>query len=795
MKSIVVALGGNALGNNPTEQLKLVKNTAKSIVDLVSEGYNVVVSHGNGPQVGMINLAFENSSKEEGMCDMPFPECGAMSQGYIGYHLQQAIQEELRARSINRNCATVITQVLVDKKDQAFNNPEKPIGTFYTEEEAKKIEKSKGYTFVEDSGRGYRRVVPSPKPKEIIELGLIKDLLNQGNIVIVSGGGGIPVVKEGKELKGVAAVIDKDRSSALLAKELHADILLILTTVETVCLKYNTVDQINLRELDSTTAKKYMKSGEFKKGSMLPKVESCVDFCESTGGVGIITSLECALPALNNETGTIIRSSQKGGKKMAKTKKKKERMSAFSIIFLLIIVLAAFTYFLPSASFDSAGEIINGSGVAKAKLSDVLMSPIYGFENAVDVAIFVLILGGFLAIVQKTGALENGIKVLVKKLKGKELILIPILMTIFSIGGTTYGMLEETVGFYALLAFTMVAAGMDTIVASATVLLGAGSGVLGSTINPFATGAAVAALPEGIAVNQGIIIALGAVLWLVSLGISIFFVMRYAKKVKADKGSTFLSLQEQKKMEKFKEKDESKEVTLTGRQKATLWIFGITFIVMIIGFIPWGEFGITFFDSWTGWLTGSALGGWYFNESAAWFFLMAIVIGIINGLSTNQIIDEFIAGARDILSVVLIVAVARGVYVLMSQTYLDNYIIYNVADMLKGTPVALFTPCNYILHLILSVLVPSSSGLATISTPIMAPLAAQLGYSVETTIMTFVAANGLVNLITPTCGAIMGGLALAKVNYTTWVKWSTKVIVTIGLSSMVILTFASVILS
>ena len=795
MKSIVVALGGNALGNNPTEQLKLVKNTAKSIVDLVSEGYNVVVSHGNGPQVGMINLAFENSSKEEGMCDMPFPECGAMSQGYIGYHLQQAIQEELRARSINKNCATVITQVLVDKKDQAFNNPEKPIGAFYTEEEAKKIEKSKGYTFVEDSGRGYRRVVPSPKPKEIIELGLIKDLLNQGNIVIVSGGGGIPVVKEGKELKGVAAVIDKDRSSALLAKELHADILLILTTVETVCLKYNTVDQINLRELDSTTAKKYMKSGEFKKGSMLPKVESCVDFCESTGGIGIITSLECALPALNNETGTIIRSSQKGGKKMAKTKKKKERMSAFSIIFLLIAVLAVFTYFLPSASFDSAGEIINGSGVVKAKLSDVLMSPIYGFENAVDVAIFVLILGGFLAIVQKTGALENGIKVLVKKLKGKELILIPILMTIFSIGGTTYGMLEETVGFYALLAFTMVAAGMDTIVASAVVLLGAGSGVLGSTINPFATGAAVAALPEGLAVNQGILIALGTVLWLVSLGLSIFYVMRYARKVKDDKGSTFLSLQEQKKMEKFNEKDATKEAVLTGKQKATLWIFAITFIVMIIGFIPWEEFGITFFKGWTDWLTGVPLGEWYFYESAAWFLIIGILIGYINGFTTNQIIDEFIAGARDILSVVLIVAVARGVKVLMETTMLDNYIIYNVADALKGTPVAIFTPCNYILHVLLSILVPSSSGLATISTPIMAPLAFQLGYSVETTIMTFVAANGLVNLFTPTCGAIMGGLALAKVNYTTWLKWSMKLLVLIGLSSIVILTFASVILS
>lgn len=791
-KSIVVALGGNALGKNPEEQLKLVKNTAKSIVDLVSEGYNVVVSHGNGPQVGMINLAFEES---KGTPYMPFAECGAMSQGYIGYHLQQAIQAELKARGINKGCASVVTQVLVDKKDPAFNKPDKPVGSFYTKKEAEKIASERGYTFTEDAGRGYRRVVPSPKPIEIVELDLIKDLLDQGNIVIVSGGGGIPVVKENGTLKGVAAVIDKDRSSSLLARKLDADILLILTTVEKVSIKYNTVDQINIHNLEVSEAKKYIKNGEFAKGSMLPKVESCIDFCEyKEGGVGIITSLDCAKEAINEETGTIIRNMKKGGKKMAKTRKK-ERMSAFTIIFLLIIALALITLILPNAAFDEAGTIINGSGVVKAKISDVLLSPILGFGSAVDVCVFVLILGGFLQVVTKSGALENGIKVLVKKLKGNELVLIPILMIIFSIGGTTYGMLEETVGFYALLAFTMVAAGMDTIVASATVLLGAGSGVLGSTINPFATGAAVAALPEGMVVNQGIIIALGAVLWLVSLGISIFFVMRYAKKVKADKGSTFLSLQEQKKMEKFKEKDESKEVTLTGRQKATLWIFGITFIVMIIGFIPWGEFGITFFDSWTGWLTGSALGGWYFNESAAWFFLMAIVIGIINGLSTNQIIDEFIAGARDILSVVLIVAVARGVYVLMSQTYLDNYIIYNVADMLKGTPVALFTPCNYILHLVLSVLVPSSSGLATISTPIMAPLAAQLGYSVETTIMTFVAANGLVNLITPTCGAIMGGLALAKVNYTTWVKWSTKVIVTIGLSSMVILTFASVILS
>lgn len=796
MKSIVVALGGNALGNNPEEQLKLVSQTASSIVDLVSEGYNVVVSHGNGPQVGMINNAFEYSSNNDGKTpEIPFPECGAMSQGYIGYHLQQAINYELKKRNIEKNCATVITQVLVDKKDPAFSNPQKPIGGFYSEKEAKEIAKNTGYKFVEDSGRGYRRVVPSPKPKAIVELDLIKDLLEQGNIVIVSGGGGIPVVKERGKLKGVDAVIDKDRSSALLAKELKTDVLLILTTVEKISIHYNTENQTELHKIGSTEARKYMRDGEFAPGSMLPKVESCVDFCENRkNGIGIITSLSKAKEALLHQTGTIITNDRKGGKFMAK-KKKREFMSAFTIIILLIFLLAGVTLLLPEAQFVD-GAIVNGSGVVSAKLSDVLLSPLLGFENAVDVCIFTLILGAFLTMVTKTGALDTGIKVLVKKLKGNELVLIPILMIIFSIGGTTYGMLEETVGFYALLAFTMVAAGMDTIVASATVLLGAGSGVLGSTINPFATGAAVAALPEGIVANQGILIALGTILWLTSLGISMFFVMRYAKKVKADKGSTFLSLQEQKKMEKFASGESGVEdAKLTGKQKLTLWIFGFAFIVMIIGFLPWGEFGITVFDSWSGWLTGAPLGAWWFYDAGLWFLLIAIIIGIINGYSANKIIDYIIEGARDILSVVLIIAVARGASVLMSTTYLDNYIIYNAAEALKGTPVALFVPGNYLLHILLSVLVPSSSGLATLSTPIMGPLTAQLGFSVETTVMTFVAANGFVNLFTPTCGAIMGGLALAKVNYTTWLKWAMKIFVLIFLASMVILTAAGVILS
>ena len=481
---------------------------------------------------------------------------------------------------------------------------------------------------------------------------------------------------------------------------------------------------------------------------------------------------------------------------MTETKKTKNNtmLSAFSIILILIFALGVLSYILPIAQFNG-DTIINGSGVVRAKISDILMSPILGFENAIDVCIFVIILGGFLAIVTKTGALETGIKVLVQKLKGRETILIPILMFIFSLGGTTYGMLEETVGFYALLAATMVAAKMDTLVGAAVVLFGAGSGVLGSTINPFAVGAAVSALPAGIEVNQGIIIGLGVLLWLTTLGISIFFVMRYAKKVQKDKGSTFLSLQEQKAMEEtYGEEKEQTKAELTSKQKLTLIIFALTFLVMIIGFIPWGEFGITIFDKFTGWLTGTPLGGWYFYEAALWFLIISIIIALINGYKEHEFVETFVNGTKDMMSVVLVIAIARGASVLMQTTHLDNYIIYNTSEALKNMPAVIFGPANYILHIILSVLVPSSSGLATLSTPIIGPLASNLGYSVEATIMTLVAANGLVNLITPTCGAIMGGLALAKVEYGTWFKWAIKVVTTIAIVNILILTFAMVIL-
>ena len=478
---------------------------------------------------------------------------------------------------------------------------------------------------------------------------------------------------------------------------------------------------------------------------------------------------------------------------MAK-KKSNKMLSAFSIILILIFGLGILSHILPDAQFeiiDGVETIIDGSGTVGATISEILMSPILGFESAVDVAIFVMILGGFLAIVNRTGALETGIKVLVQKLKGRELLLIPVLMFIFSIGGTTYGMLEETVGFYVLLAATMMAAGMDPLVGSAVVLLGAGSGVLGSTINPFATGAAISALPESVAINQGFIILIATFLWLTTLLISILFVMSYAAKVKADKGSTFLSLREQKNAEKKFGGFEgalAKEAKLSGKQKVTLVLFLLTFVVMIVGFIPWGEFGITFFDEITGWLTGASLGNWWFYEAALWFLIMAIIIGIINGLGENGIVDAFVDGADDMVGVVLIIAIARGASVLMGITHLDNYIIYNASNLLAKMPEIGFVPLNYLLHVVLSVLVPSSSGLATLSTPIIGPLAANLGYTPEVAVMTMVAANGLVNLITPTCGAIMGGLALAKVEYSTWFRWALKVVITIALINIFVLS-------
>ena len=306
-KRLVIALGGNALGNTAAEQLALVKGTASAIVDLVADGFDVIIGHGNGPQVGMVNLAFERSAGS-GIPPMPFPECGAMTQGYIGYHLQQAIQRELAGRGLDRPCAAIVTQVVVDPEDPAFRKPTKPVGSFYSREDAERIAAETGYTFVEDAGRGYRRVVPSPHPVKIVELPVIERLVDMHGVVITVGGGGIPVMEKGPgDHEGVAAVIDKDRASALLALEVKADMLVILTAVEKVSVNFRRPDQKDLDSMTVREAREYIAQGHFAPGSMLPKVESCISFVENTdAGVALITSLEKAREALLGKTGTRI---------------------------------------------------------------------------------------------------------------------------------------------------------------------------------------------------------------------------------------------------------------------------------------------------------------------------------------------------------------------------------------------------------------------------------------------------------------------------------------------------------
>ena len=307
-KTVVIALGGNALGNTPQEQLELVKDTAAHIVDMVEDGVNVVVSHGNGPQVGMINNAFDYASTHDGKTPaMPFPECGAMSQGYIGYQLSQAILNEMKRRGIMRSTACIVTQTVVYPEDPAFQNPTKPVGAFLTEEEAMKRAEETGYTYKEDAGRGWRQVVASPKPQRIVEFDAIKDLMDDGYIVISTGGGGVPVIEKDDSYHGVPAVIDKDRSSAKLAADFKADMLVILTAVEKVCINFNTPEQQELNSMTVAEAQKYIEEGQFAPGSMLPKVEACIEFVQQhPEGKALITSLECAADGLKGKTGTVI---------------------------------------------------------------------------------------------------------------------------------------------------------------------------------------------------------------------------------------------------------------------------------------------------------------------------------------------------------------------------------------------------------------------------------------------------------------------------------------------------------
>lgn len=470
---------------------------------------------------------------------------------------------------------------------------------------------------------------------------------------------------------------------------------------------------------------------------------------------------------------------------MSNKKEKKQGFklpSAYTILLILTVVISAITQFVP--------------GIQPSTIASTIMAPIDGLNDAIDIVLFILFIGGFLGIINATGALDAGVGSVVKKLKGKELMLIPILMFIFSLGGTSYGMCEETIAFYALVTTTMMVAGFDPLVAVATIALGAGVGVLGSTVNPFLVGASIDAIKSAnIEVNQGVIIALGVILWLASLLIAIYFVMSYAKKVKANPKNTLLSKDEMDEATKAYLGGDSTDSSLeiTGRQKATLGLFMLAFVVMILGVIPWESFGVTIFEK-TDVFLGSSLGNWWFGELSIWFGLIAIIIGLVNGMKEKDIISNFMIGASDMIGVAIIIGISRGVSVIMTNTGLGDYMLSQASGILSGVAPLVFVNVAYLIFIGLSFLVPSTSGLATISMPIFAPLAQSLGFSPELIIMVFSAGSGIVNLVTPTSGVIMGGLAVAKVEYSTWLKFVWKVLLAIFIASIAILSVAMMVL-
>lgn len=461
-------------------------------------------------------------------------------------------------------------------------------------------------------------------------------------------------------------------------------------------------------------------------------------------------------------------------------KKKFNLPTAYTILFSIIIVIGIITQFIPQ--------------VNKAGISDVVMSPIKGLKDAIDVSLYVLLMGGFLGVVAKTGALDAGIGSIVKKLNGKEFILIPILMFTFSLGGTCFGMSEETLAFYALITATMLAAGFDSLTAVATILFGAGCGVLGSTVNPFVVSISIDSLKGvGVEVNQAVVMGIGAALWLSSLLISIYFVMKHAKKVKEDPNATLLSKEEVESAKSAFINSKKETLEFTTKRKIVLALFGLSFVVMICGVIPWEKFGITIFKH-TDFLTGNALGNWWFSELATWYTLMAIVIGVVYGLKEKEIVSAIIDGASEMVGVALIIGISRGVSVIMSSTGLDVYVLNNASHALSGMSPILFINIAFLIYIGLSFLIPSTSGLASVSMPIFGPLAKSLGFPSELIISTLGAGCGLVNLITPTSGVIMGGLAIAKVEYSTWVKFASKIIICIYISSAIILSIGMMLL-
>ena len=473
--------------------------------------------------------------------------------------------------------------------------------------------------------------------------------------------------------------------------------------------------------------------------------------------------------------------------------------TAFTILFILLILVALATWIIPAGQYqvDADGAPIPGTyqpvpANPQKLLVSALMGPIngmYGIEDAsgnvsiwnsgelfgaIDVAMFILIIGGFLGVTMKTGAISAGIAWVVTKLKGKEKWMFPVLMTIFAIGGTSYGMAEETLAFYALIITVMLAAGYDGLAAAALILLGAGIGVIGSTVNPFATGIASGfagtTISEGL-IGRVVILVIGTIL-------GIIFVMRYAEKVKKDPSKSLIYAAKAENEQQFMSGggEGAEAEKFTGRHKVILVLFFLAFAVMVYGVVPWADLGLPIPTWW-----------WWFPEMTACFLFFGILIGIIGRLPEKVLVDTFVDGARDMLGVALIIGVARGITVVMNNGLITDTVLYWAEQALSGLGGVGFILVTYLLYLPLSFLIPSSSGLATVSMPIMAPLSQFAGVPSYLVVTAYQTANGLVNLFTPTSAVVMGGLAIARVGYGTWWRFVWPLLLLLAVLSMLVL--------
>lgn len=483
--------------------------------------------------------------------------------------------------------------------------------------------------------------------------------------------------------------------------------------------------------------------------------------------------------------------------------------SSYTVLFIIIAIMAVLTWFIPAGAYDNAkdGSVISGTYHAVKSnpqgLYDVFMAPVRGMlgtdktDGAIQVSFFILMVGGFLGVVNKTGALDQGIASVVKNNKGREKMLIAILIPIFALGGSTYGMGEETMAFYPLLIPVMIAVGFDTLVAVAIILIGSQIGCLASTINPFATG--VAADAAGVSIADGIIWRL--IQWVVLVGLSIWFVYNYASKIEKDPSKSLIA----DKMAEHKEifKLENSDMDMTKKQKHVLWIFIITFLIMILSLIPWENFNIKLFTAINSWLTGlpvlgtafgkssAALGTWYFPEITMLFIMMGILVAMVYKMSEEDFISSFIAGAADLLSVAIICAVARGIQVIMNDGMITSTILSWGEKGLSGLSSQVFVLLAYLFYLPMSFLIPSTSGLAGATMGIMAPLGQFSHVPAHLVITAFQSASGVLNMISPTSAIVMGALAIGKIDLPTWWKFVGKFMVLVVVASVAILLLAT----